>query len=837
MSEPFWSQPIESLLAQLHTTPHGLTTAAAEDIRARQSGKRLKRRKHSPWSLLWDQFKSPIILLLFGSAVLSFALQDATNGAIILIILTAGGLLSFFQEWSAADAMERLLAVIKTETTVLRDGQPCQVPLDAVVAGDIVLLSAGHVIPGDGRLLESRDLYVNEAALTGESYPAEKSAGMLEAISPLSRRTNSVFLGTHVISGTGNVVLVGTGADTEFGKVSARLQLRPPESGFERGLRDFGNLLIKVTLCIVVVVFAVKIATHRPIGDSLLFALALAVGMTPQLLPAITSVVMATGAKAMARENVIVKQLIAIENFGSMTVLCSDKTGTLTEGEIRLQAVHNSVGEPSDRVGQWAFWNAFFQGGFNNPIDRAIREQRQFDTTDVARLDEVPYDFSRKRLSVLVSDHGQQWMITKGAFDPVLSCCTSVELPGGEVVKQDDLQDTIQRHFHQLSNDGYRVLGLAYRRVIVDRISKADEREMTFAGFLVFTDPPKAGMANTLRQLRELGISLKIITGDNRVVAAAVGRQVGIDDPDVVTGGELRKLSDQAISQRVSRVDLFAEIEPNQKEQIIRALKRTGQVVGFLGDGINDASALHAADVGISVASAVDVAREAAQVVLLQHDLSVLIRGVKEGRRTFANTLKYVFVVISANFGYMFSLGVASLFLVFDPLLPGQILLINLLADFPAMALATDTVDSELIRRPRKWDVGAVARFMLTFGLTSSIFDFLTFGTIFWLFYFAGDGFPVLFRTLWFVESTLTGLLIIMTIRTQRPVFRSRPGFWLCLATAVVAIITVAIPLSPLRGPLGFTSPTVGQLLTVLVISGLYACGMETAKRVVYRKT
>ncbi|MFO0918613.1 MAG: magnesium-translocating P-type ATPase [Planctomycetaceae bacterium] len=831
-TEPaFWSVPAESLLEKLGTSLAGLTGEQAA-YKLAHSGGSLERKRHSPWRILAGQFQSPIILLLFASAILSFVVNDPVNAGMILFILVASGLLSFWQEWSAADAVERLLAVIQTETTVLRDGRPQTVPLHDVVPGDLIQLSAGQVIPGDGRLLDSRDLYVNEAALTGESFPAEKSAGNLARECPLSRRTNSVFLGTHVLSGTGTAVLVATGGDTEFGKVSARLQQRPPESSFERGLRDFGSLLIKITLCIVVVVFSVRVATHKPFDDALLFALSLAVGMTPQLLPAITSVVMASGAKAMAREQVIVKQLLAIENFGSMTVLCSDKTGTLTEGEVHLQEVHDATGKSSDRAARLAYFNARFQAGFNNPIDRAICQFREFDAAEIARLDEVPYDFARKRLSVLLSDHGRRVMITKGAFEQILHCCTQVELARGAISDLAAHRESLNQHFRQLSEQGFRVLGLAMREVELDGIEKSDERQMTFVGFLVFTDPPKAGVAETLRELRDLGISLKIITGDNRVVAAAVGRQVGIDHPDVATGEELRRLSDEALRKRVSQVDLFAEVEPNQKEQIILALKRTGQVVGFMGDGINDASALHAADVGISVASAVDVAKEAAQVVLLQHDLGVLIRGVREGRRTFANTLKYVFVVISGNFGYMFSLAVLSLIMDEDPLLPGQILLINLLADFPAMALATDNVDPELIHRPRRWDVGVIMRFMLTFGLTGSLFDFLTFGAVRTLFH--GD--LVLFHTVWFIESVLTGLIILMAVRTRRSIFHSRPGTLLIVAVAAIAVVATAIPFLPFRDWLGFTKPTAAMIGVIAIIAVLYGVGMETAKAVFYRQ-
>lgn len=732
----FWDLGEDELLRQLETTPAGLPSHVAAE-RLAKSGVRRRQRRRSSWTILLSQFNSPIILLLLGSAVLSFLLDDTTNALIILVILVTSGLLSFWQESSAADAVAKLLAVIETKAKVRRDGLELEVPLNQVVTGDVVQLRAGDLIPGDSRILESQDLFVDEAALTGESFPSEKSAAVLPSGTLISQRTNSVFLGTHVVSGTATIVIARTGHETELGQVAERLEQRPPESGFERGLRNFGNLLIKVTLVLVIVVFAVNVYFQRPVIESLLFALALAVGMTPQLLPAITSVVLAAGAKAMAREQVIVKQLLSIENFGSMDVLCSDKTGTLTVGTVRMHAAQDLTGQPSDNVLRYAYLNAVFETGFTNPIDAAIREFREFDLTNIRRLDEIHYDFVRKRLSVLVDDQGSSVMITKGALANVLKVCTKAETKDG-IVSLEDCREDINRQFNELGNQGFRVLGLAYRHMEVTSIDKADEAQMTLAGFLVFFDPPKPEISGTLNQLERLGIRLKIITGDNQVVATAVSRQVGILKPDsdehsvVMCGDELRRISDEALRKRVGDVVLFAEIEPNQKERIILALKKSGHVVGYLGDGINDASALHAADVGISVASAVDVAREAAQVVLLKQDLSVLVQGVREGRSTFANTLKYVFVSISANFGYMFSMAVASLFLPFLPLLPAQILLINLLADFPAMTLATDSVDPELIDRPRRWDVKAVTRFMLMFGLSSSSFDFLTFVSLLW---------------------------------------------------------------------------------------------------------
>ena len=828
----FWSLQTDQLLKQLETSAEGLTQSAANERLARST--QLKPHRETAWSLLLDQFKSPIILLLFCSAILSFTLlDDATNGLIIVFILIASGLLSFWQELSAADAVAKLMGMIETKATVIRDGQDQEVPLDSIVQGDVIRLRAGDLIPGDCRLLTARDLFLNEAVLTGESFPAEKSVTVLPEQTSLGQRVNALYLGTHVISGFGTAVVAGTGRDTEFGRISERLEHKQPETGFERGLRHFGQLLIKVVLVITVIVFAVKVGIQgKPVTDSLLVGLALAVGMTPQLLPAITSVVLAAGAKAMAKHQVIVKQLLAIENLGSMTVLCTDKTGTLTEGVIHLQDALDVAGQPSERVSRYAYLNAFFQTGFANPIDRSICEKQEFDTAGIQKLDEIPYDFNRKRLSVRIVQNGEKLLVTKGALAQVLECCTRTEMSTGELVDLAPQFDSIDRRFAEMSNEGLRVLGLAIRTVEAPHISKADEQNMTFLGFLVFSDPPKADAKETLEQLRELGIGLKVITGDNRAVATTISRRVGIESPIIVTGSDLRTLSEEAIRQRVREADVFAEVEPNQKEQIILALKHSGHVVGYLGDGINDASALHAADVGISVASAVDVAREAAQVVLLKQDLSVLVQGVREGRRTFSNTLKYVFFAIAANFGYMFSLAVASLFLKFEPLLASQILLVNLLADFPAMALATDSVDPEQIQRPRRWDTGFIVRFMMSFGFASSMFDFMTFGAI--LYVFGGENHD-LFRTGWFVESTLTGLMILLVVRTQRPFFLSRPGKLFLFAEASIALVTVLLPYSPFSSTLGFVVPPLMLLSIALVITLLYGVGMEVVKRFFYR--
>jgi P-type Mg2+ transporter len=829
----YWAISEESLLESLASSSNGLSETECQARLSEQKEATIRGRRRSSFSILATQFNNPIILLLFISAVMSYLLDDATNAFIILIILLLSGLLSFWQEWSAADAVERLLAIIETKTWVLRDGKEVSIPHEAVVPGDIVLLRAGTLVPGDSRVLESRELCVDESALTGESFPVEKIAGHMRVDDALSKRTNCLFLGTHVVSGMGKALVVRVGKQTEFGQISARLENRPPTTGFEQGLRAFGKLLLGITAVLVVVVFLANIYFQRPVVESLLFALALAVGMTPQLLPAITSVVLAKGAKSMAKADVIVKQLLAIENFGGMDILCLDKTGTLTEGTVELKATNDVLGQSSEKVLHLARINAHLETGFENPIDSAIRRYTSSLPDEVCRLDELPYDFSRKRLSVLVDDHGRRTMITKGALNNVLEVCADVNLPDGNRVPIETVRAQILKSFNRWSEEGCRVLGIAYRTMERPELKKSDESQLTFAGFLVFSDPPKANIAATMQQLASLGVQLKLITGDNKAVAVSIGRQVGLRTLQVLVGQDIRLLSDEQLKARAIETDIFAEIEPEQKVRIVLALKSSNHTVGFLGDGINDAPALHTADVGISVASAVDVAKEAADVVLLKSDLGVLAKGIYEGRRTLANTLKYVFVSISANFGYMLSMAIASLFLPFLPLLPTQILLINLLADFPAMALSTDSVDPEIVDRPRRWDIQTILRFMLMFGLTGTCFDLLTFAGLLKIF----QSTEAEFRTGWFIVSIFTGLIIMLAVRTRRPFFRSRPGFWLIVAAAGVAIVTVTLPFLEIGKVFELVRPSPALLGWVALISCFYAVAMEVGKRLFYGRS
>jgi Mg2+-importing ATPase len=832
--ETFWDISVTELLRQLQTGPQGLSNDEARQRLESDSGKRLKpKRQSNDLVLLLNQFKSPIIVILLFAAGLSFFLHDPTDAIIILSIVFLSGILGFWQERGAVNAVARLLAMVQTKAKVFRDGNATEIPYEEVVCGDIVLCSAGGSIPGDCIILESRDLFVNEAAMTGETYPVEKMPGTLTPVTPLGKRSNMLFMGTHVVTGTGKAVVVHTGIETEFGKISERLKLRPPETEFERGIRRFGFFLMEITLVLVVAIFAVNVFLQRAVLDSFLFALALAVGLTPQLLPAIISINLSHGANRMAQEKVIVKRLSSIENFGSMNVLCSDKSGTLTEGVVRIHSAQDSHGNESEKVLLFAYLNAFYETGFSNPIDDAIRNHKPFDLSGWGKIDELPYDFIRKRLSILVSNNELYILISKGAPKNVLAICSFAELSDGTRQQISEARESIQQRYEALSSEGYRTLGIAVKEVNQNvAVTKELESDMTFLGFLVFYDPPKEHVVDTIRQLRELGVTLKIITGDNHLVASQVSLKVGLPNQKIITGTDLRLLSDESLMKQVDEIDIFSEIEPNQKERIILALKKSGNVVGYMGDGINDASALHSADVGISVDSAVDVAKGSADIVLLEKDLSVLTKGIHEGRMTFANTLKYVFMATSANFGNMFSMAGASLFLPFLPLLPKQILLTNLLTDFPEMTIAKDNVDPELVEKPRSWNIKFIKDFMITFGALSSVFDYMTFGVLMLVLNATTEQ----FRTAWFVESVISASLIVLVIRSRKPFFRSKPGGYLLTATFATVGLTLAFPFTPLGKIFGFTPLPIVFFLLMGFIIAIYILAAETLKKTFFQR-
>jgi len=830
----YWSEPLESLLGMLKSTTDGLSTDEARRRLARFGPNILEaKEKATPLKLFLDQFKSPIVLILLFATGVSAVTKEWVDALIILAIVLGSAVLSFMQEYRANNAAEKLRAQVKIKTTVLRDGLPQSIPAEGVVPGDVVLLLAGSLVPADGVLLEAKDFYANQAVLTGETFPVMKKTGPVAAQAGLAERTNCVFMGTNVRSGSARALIVETGTGTAFGQIAERLTLHPPETEFERGIRRFGYLLTEVMMTLVLIVFAVNVFFHKPVLDSLLFSVALAVGLTPQLLPAIISVNLSKGSQNMAAHGVIVRRLESIENFGSMDVLCTDKTGTLTEGMVQLGGALDEVGRPSDEVFRYAYLNAHLQMGLTNPLDEAIVAHAQPEIGGFTKVDEIPYDFVRKRLSVVVQEEEQRLLITKGALDNVLAACTQVQENGAAAPLDNARRAQLQRRLEEWSGQGFRVLGAAVKPVPSQpAYTRDDEQGLTFVGLLLFFDPPKSGIPEAIADLAQLGIRLKIITGDNRLVALHTAEAVGLEVTGVLTGAEINNLRDEALWQAVEGTNLFVEVDPNQKERIILALQKRGHVVGYMGDGINDAPALHAADVGISVDKAVDVAKEAADFVLLERDLAVLHEGIVLGRTTFANTLKYVFITTSANFGNMFSMAGASLFLPFLPMLPMQILLTNFLTDFPAMTIAGDSVDREMVQRPRRWNIRFIRNFMVVFGIVSSVFDYLTFGTLLLIVRATTDQ----FRTGWFLQSVLTELLILLVIRTQKPFFRSRPGKYLLITALIVAVITLALPYSPLSGILGFTPLPISLLLILVAITVLYIATSEIAKKVFYTR-
>jgi len=819
------------LLRTLDVTSCGLSSNEAYK-RLIQYGPNLPRpqKKSEGISLFLSQFKSPIILILLFAAGLSLFLEGLTDALIIFVIIFVSSVLGFWQEHRASNAIKKLLTIVRITSIVIRDGTQKEIPSEDIVPGDLVLLSAGTNVPADCIILESKDLFVNESVLTGETFPVEKTTGTISQETPLAKRTNSLFTGTNVVSGNAKAVVVKTGTQTEFGKISERLGLRMPETEFERGVRRFGYFLMQVTLILVISIFTINVYFARPILESFLFALALAVGLTPQLLPAIISVNLSHGARRMANHKVVVKRLASIENFGSMNILCSDKTGTLTEGTVRIKSSLDADGNENQKVLLYAYLNAFFETGYTNPIDEAIRTHKQFEVSSYKKLDETPYDFIRKRLTILISINEKHLMVTKGALLNVLSVCTLAETSTG-IVELSQVKEKILQKFEDLGQKGFRTLGVAYKNLDTPTLKREDETNMVFLGFLILFDPPKQGISDTIKSLKNLGVTLKIITGDNKLVAASLSQQIGFSNPRFLTGSDLRQTSDDALYQQVNEIDIFSDVEPDQKERIIIALKKAGNVVGHIGDGINDAPALHTADVGISVDGSVDVAKEAADIVLLEKDLGVLVSGVEEGRRTFANTLKYVFMATSANFGNMFSMAGASTFLSFLPGLPKQILLTNLMTDFPEMTISTDNVDKEAITKPRRFDNKFIRKFMMIFGILNSASDFATFGILLALGVTMEQ-----FRTGWFIENVVSACFVVVAVRTRKPLIKSKPSKYLLFATLVVTCVVIVIPYTLLGKEFGFVPLPISILVILGIVIVVYIIGVEATKRIFYQR-
>jgi P-type Mg2+ transporter len=829
------------------SAPQGLTSAAAAERLRRQgpnviggSGRR------TLLAILIAQVASPLVLILLVASLVSLVVGDPVTAGIIAAIIAMSAALGFVQEARSESAVAELQARLTLHATVVRDGLAQEIPIHDVVTGDLVKLSAGAIVPADLTMVEADHLYIDEASLSGESAPAAKLAGaaLPDSDDPgMSART--AYFGTSVVSGTGAGVVTATGAHTSYGQIAKHLVDRAPENDFQRGVRKFGGLVFRVTTILVIAVLVINLAMQRPLLDSLLFAIALAVGLTPELLPAIVTLNLTHGARVLSRNDVLVKQLPAIQNLGSVTVLCTDKTGTLTTGKLGVTKAVGITNDPKNaaRTLELAYLNSHFETGFTNPLDQAVLADTPTptDVADYRKIAEIPYDFTRRLLSVVVRDGTDQLLlITKGAPEAVLQRSTSVREGADPRAFDQTEHERLTTLMADASADGYRLVAVGSRQLASDEVSAEDasghvrllasdtvEGELTFEGLIMFSDPAKDGVDQTIRQLAADGVGLKIVTGDNDLVAVHVAQQVGLTVEGVLTGDQMRELSHPALVSRVKHTTIFARVNPDQKLQVIRALHDAGEVVGYLGDGINDAPALHAADVGVSVDNATDVARSAADIILLEPSLAAIHCGVIEGRRTFANTLKYIRMGTSSNFGNMLSMTGAALVLPFLPMTPGQILLNNLIYDASQTAIPTDRVDPGDTGAPARWDVASIQRFMLIFGPISSLFDFLTF----WLLMTFVGADEQSFHTGWFIESIFTQVLVVLVIRTRLAPWQSRPSRSLLLAITGALIVTVALPFSPLAAVLGFVVPPLAFWILLVVLVLTYLALVELIKR------
>jgi Mg2+-importing ATPase len=817
----------DEVLHALESSGSGLSRAEAQTRLARFGSNAIASHRAEPLRVLWRQLKNPLLLLLAAAAITSFVVGERTNAAIILLIVSLSVGLGFFNEYRSERAVEELHSRIRHLALVSRGGALTRVDVTELVPGDVVQLDVGDIVPADMRLLESHNLECDESVLTGESLPVDKSpAAIAKPDSPLDL-PSCLLMGTIVQAGTARGVVVGTGPSTAFGRIAVGLGRGATETSFQVGLRQFSLLLVRVTGLLTVSIFLVNFLLGRPILQAALFSLAIAVGLTPQLLPAIVTVSLSLGARQLMKRDVLVKRLVSIEDFGNVEVLFTDKTGTLTEGQITFSGGVDVSGQPDPSLGQLGLLcnDAAVQDGQvvgGNPLDRALWDSVVPEQAIPRRLDELPFDYDRKLMSVLVeATEGARTMITKGAPETVLRLC------GREAAGATSTLGS-------LFAEGRRVVAVATRVLAAEQehLAPADEMGMTLRGFLCFTDPPKAGVREALQRLDRLGIEVKLITGDNEIVARKLCQDVGMRVRGALSGLEIDGLDDAELMAALAQTDIFARVTPEQKSRVIRAQRAAGVDVGFLGDGVNDAVALHDADVGISVDTATEVAKDAADIVLLRKDLDVLADGVVEGRRIFANTIKYVLMGTSSNFGNMFSAAGASVFLAFLPMTPTQILLNNLLYDVSELTIPTDRVDEELLRRPAHWDVGFIRRFMIVFGPISSIFDFLTFAVMLFVFHARGS----LFQSGWFVESLATQTLVIFVIRTRRvPFLSSRPGRALVVASLVCVAVGALFPFSPLAPLFGFTALPIRFFLILLGMVIIYLGLVEAAKARFFR--
>jgi Mg2+-importing ATPase len=832
----WWLRPAALLANELSGTVDGLSSSEARSRLKRYGPNQVRDQRHTP--LVWQflrRFRNPLVLILVAASIVSALTGDIPSFGIIASTILLSVTLDFVQEHRAGQAAMRLSQSVALLATVVRDGTQKRIRATQVVPGDIVILAAGALVPADGVLLEARDLHVNEALLTGEPFPVQKETVVHADATDTVDATNALFMGTSVVSGTARLLVYRTGVATAMGDISRSLSAQSPPTAFDLGIRRFGMLIMRLTVLMVLFVLMVNAVEHKPLWESFLFAVALAVGLTPELLPMVVSVTLARGALRMADKHVIVKRLAAIENLGSMDVLCTDKTGTLTEAKIHLECHVDVLGQNSDRVLTFAYLNSRFETGIKSPLDDAILAAKSVDQSAWTKLDEVPFDFERRRVSVLVDDGVSRVLVVKGAPEDILRLSTryaSDATPEG-IAWDDVARQSAQTQLETLCGKGVRVLGVAVRTMDRERnrIDAHDEAELVFVGYAGFLDPPKATASRAIEALVDSGVEVKILTGDSELVTKYVCAKLGMAVTGVLSGADIAQLDDQALQVRVEQANVFCRVNPAQKNRIILALKRRQRVVGYLGDGINDAPALHSADVGLSVNTAVDVAREAADIILLRHDLRVVHEGVLEGRRTFANIRKYIMMGTSSNFGNMFSMAAASVFLPFLPMLPTQILLNNVLYDLSEVAIPLDHVDGEEIRGPQAWDMTFIRNFMWIIGPVSSLFDFLTFYVLLAVL----KANEALFQTGWFVESLATQVLVIFVIRTRRNPLTSRPHPALAATSVAVVLAALTLPYTGLGQYFGFHPLPLEFLAILAVLVVAYLGIVEAAKRTFYR--
>jgi P-type Mg2+ transporter len=796
-------------------------------LRLKEFGKNViesKRHKHFLVDLL-SHFKSPLVLILTVAAIISYSLGETINASIILFIIVVSIAIDFYQERDARNAAEKLKQSVKSKAQIIRDNVQLEIFHEEICIGDIILLSAGKIVPADARILFEKDFFVNQSSLTGESFPAEKNSEAINIDKPsLPDLSNIVFMGSSIISGIAKAIVVKTGPATEFGKIAAKLIQPETETDFSKGIKEFGYLIMKVTIVLVLFIFLINAVLKHDLLESFMFSLAVAVGLTPELLPMIMAITMSKGSAHMAKKGVIVKRLSSIPSFGSMEVLCTDKTGTITEDKIELVKYVDKEGNNSEYLLLLAYLNSFYQTGIKNPLDDAVVSFQKVDINNYKKRDEIPFDFVRKRMSVVVTYQNKNILICKGAPEEIFRSC----------LINDDDKAVADKQYEMLSNEGFRVLAIATKETGTDEIfTKEDECELTLQGFIAFLDPPKMDAYEMIAALNTIGVEVKIITGDNLLVTQKVCEQIGLTVKGFMQGHEVNDLTDEALQRRVKDITIFTRFSPEQKNRIIMSLKKHHHAVGYMGDGINDAPSLKTADIGISVNSATDVTKDAADIILTQKDLMVLKEGILEGRKTFGNTMKYILMDLSSNFGNMFSVAAATIFLPFLPMLPVQILINNFLYDTSQVTIPTDNVDESYIKKPQRWNLKMIYSFMFIFGLTSSIFDILTFYLLYK--YFLVN--EAQFRTGWFMESLATQVLVVFIIRTKLIPFReSKPGKKLVMSVLFCLAIGWLLPYLPFASLIGFEQLPGQVVLFIVAIVVIYLFTAEFVKRFIYRR-